>query len=142
MKRLSLFTGGAVVLLASLSFAGAKPAQAATVNIVFDGYCDGMSLNIPSAGSGLPGTVDGNHTGSCVTNYGDIGYKAGSTIGTAENEDGTLVVYVLKTDHTWSNYYDCTGTGIECYYLSGTWSFGTPAAPDKKRTSISTVPRQ
>ena len=45
----------------------------ATRQIKFDSFCDGMALNKPSAGLGTSTTVDGNVTGSCVTNDPLIG---------------------------------------------------------------------
>ena len=115
-----------------------RVAPNATVGIVLDGYCDTMTVNVPSLGSGLPHTEDGTHnlinTCGFTEDFYDIGYVAApGGMNITEIEDGILVLYVFKFDGTWANYYDCTGTGTECLFLTGTWHFGAPAAMQDRR---------
>ncbi|MBS0431196.1 MAG: hypothetical protein JSS21_02155 [Proteobacteria bacterium] len=113
-----------------------------TRGIVLDNYCDTFTVNVPSVGSGLPHTLDGVHnlvsTCGSTEDYYDIGYAPGSAsrpggMNITEIEGGILVLYVFKLDGTWANYYDCTGTGTECAYLTGTWHFSAPGAVQNKR---------
>jgi hypothetical protein len=153
MKR-SFATGailGAAVGLCALAAPGTSAAGSqslrgitnAQVGIVLDGYCDTFTVNVPSVGSGLPHTADGSHnlisTCGFTEDFYDIGYAPGSVnrpggLTLTELEDGILVLYVLKLDGTWANYYDCTGTGQECLFLTGTWHYGAPAAMQDRRS--------
>ena len=159
MKR-SFATGvvlGAAVGLCGLAapsaFAGGSQSHRgitnATAGIALDGYCVTFTVNVPSVGSGLPHTADGTHNlvSSCgfTEDFYDIGYGVGSIDGgvlnLTEMEDGILVLYVFKMNGTWANYYDCTGTGTECLFLTGTWHYGAPAAmQDKRMGQRSTLP--
>jgi len=120
----------ATALNASLATAAAP---AASYDISFDGYCDGLHLNIPSVG--LPGTaqsVDGDQTG-CLTGgvfgqaranptTGRYGVTKGSEFVTIP---GFSTFTVVKRDHTWVHY---SISGDTIYVLnSGTWSAGPPA---------------
>ena len=145
----SLVTGvilGAVMGLCALVVPGTSAAASqanrvapnATVGIALDGYCDTFTVHVPSVGSGLPHTEDGTHNliNPCglTEDYYDIGYVTGpGGLNITEIEDGFLVLYVFKFDGTWANYYDCTGTGTECLFLTGTWHFSAPAAMQDKR---------
>lgn len=141
--------GAAVGLCAlavpSVSAAGSQAGRGATnaqVGIVIDGYCDTFTINVPSLGSGLPHTADGTHNliAPCGSSedYYDIGYAPGSInrpggMTLTEVEDGYLVMYVFRLDGTWANYYDCTGTGTECAFLTGTWHYAAPDAMHDRR---------
>jgi len=108
--------------------AGAQKALSpdATTDIAFDGYCDGMHINHPSAGLGTPGTVDGNRTG--CSSEGLIGAQTtihGQGAFAVTFLTGTLWVQTaIFVDHTWIHY---AVTDDLIYVLnSGTWSYGTP----------------
>jgi hypothetical protein len=56
------------------SGAAKAPARTqATLNVAFDGYCDGMTLNKPSVGLGTGATIDGSSFGTCIATRGVIG---------------------------------------------------------------------
>jgi hypothetical protein len=102
----------------------ASAAPASTLNIQFDGYCDGMSLTTPSAGLGSRETVDGDQTG-CVT-----GGIFGTTSAFKDQYFMTVPTYgtftVVGMNHTWVHY---ALQGNQIYVLNnGTWSPGTPKA--------------
>lgn len=154
MKRLYLAIAALAVALvlgaASVPSASAAPqnsvgfAAGHTYNIVFDGYCDGMTLNVPGYG-GAP-YVDGQHTGSCNGVYGLIGIMLGNSVVVTDYTgiaNGYMLMYKINANGTWSNWYDCSGSnaGQVCGFLTGTWSFGTPSAPSKDRTATSTAVR-
>src|SRR5512132_3329191 len=84
----------AVGLILTMSVAAGQVAAAApstTLDIHFDGYCDGMHLNVPSIGLGTTGTVDGDHTG-CITGGFEGSFSGGAHITT---EYGGLVEPLL-----------------------------------------------
>jgi len=120
-----LLAGAALIVgLFPVAAFAAPAAPTSTMNIVFDGYCDGMSLTTPSAGLGSRETVDGDQTG-CVT---------GGIFGTASAFKGqyfmTVPTYgtftVIGLNQTWVHY---ALNGNQIYILnSGTWSPGTPKA--------------
>jgi hypothetical protein len=93
------------------------------LDLMFDGYCDGMHLVNPSAGLGTAHSVDGNRTG--CSNEALIGATT-----SVNNQAGTYVVTFVTgglwvqtaifPDHTWVHY---SVTGNQIYVLnSGTWS--------------------
>jgi hypothetical protein len=120
-------TGG---MPAGLARAG-SPATAptATLDITFDGFCDGMHLNIPSVGLGSAGTVDGDHTG-CVTGgfVGTTSSKPSPVRAHISTDYGglvpTLLHYVVMANHTWA-VYGINGD-LQTLVNSGTWSAGQP----------------
>ncbi|MGH8212304.1 MAG: hypothetical protein ACREPP_03610 [Rhodanobacteraceae bacterium] len=138
---LGVAVGVCALAVPGTSAAGSQSSRGipnATVGIVLDGYCDTMTVNVPSLGSGLPRTEDGTHnlinTCGFTEDFYDIGYVNGAGgMNITEIEDGILVLYVFKFDGTWANYYDCTGTGMECLFLTGTWHFGAPGAMQSRR---------
>lgn len=155
MKRLSLAgailgaVAGLGVMLAPSAFAAGSTSFNSkgltpniTVTVALTGYCDTFTFHVPSVGSGLPHTLDGTHnlidTCGGTEDYYDIGYTLGTSAAT-EIESGILVLYIFRSDGTWSNYYDCTGTGTECHYLDGTWSI-TAAPQHGKRPGASSAP--
>ncbi|MDN5864212.1 MAG: hypothetical protein L0I62_03195 [Gammaproteobacteria bacterium] len=118
-------------------FAAGRTASAApaprvpfSVDISFDGYCDGLHLNLPGS-AGNPG-VDGLQTGCASAPL--IGAKRNNQRVIAWDYGGDNL-YVISADHTWILYTICGGTQ-ECFGNSGTWSFGV-AAPQENRTTIS-----
>ena len=78
MRRAFVFLAAAsiaVVAIPVAASAGASAAPTKTFSIVFDGYCDGLSLNMPS--TGLPGTafsIDGAQTGKREIPPGPIAF--------------------------------------------------------------------
>jgi hypothetical protein len=117
-----------VTLVMAFSQVAAAETSAPAYDISFDGYCDGMHLNIPSLGLGTPDTVDGQHTG-CITG-GLFGTKSTSPnaahittpYGGAANPP---FHFVVNANHTWTIYQD-SGGGVIYTVNSGTWSFGPP----------------
>ena len=133
VQRVGISLGLAFAMVLALSQV-AIAAPAATYDISFDGYCDGMQLNIPSQGLGSADTVDGMHTG-CVTG-GLIGTKSSAPNAAHLTSFSDFQGYPLHTqvnaNHTWTIY---GRNGNLIYFInSGTWSFGlaqgsgTPAA--------------
>lgn len=123
MKRLHV---GTIALAAVLSIGLA--ANVSAFEISYDGFCDGLMLNIDPA----TGLVDGNQAGCTVgpilgtrgrtLTQGPtvtIGYDASSDFG------GLGIITVIRADGTWTHYMN-DGSGISVVN-SGTWSMG-PAA--------------
>jgi hypothetical protein len=105
----------------------AKPiaAPSASIDISFDGYCDGLHINSPSIGLGTTGTVDGDHTG-CISG-GFVGtFARGARIST-DYGGGVPTLYhiVINTNHTWT-IYGISGE-LQTLINSGTWSPGPPS---------------
>jgi hypothetical protein len=113
------------MLLALSQLAVAAPSS--SIDLTFDGYCDGMHLNIPSLGVGSAGTVDGDHTG-CVTGgfEGTTSSKpSGAHITTTYGGlVPPLLHYQVRSNHTWT-VYGINGDLITLVN-SGTWSPGAP----------------
>jgi hypothetical protein len=109
----------------ALSRSSARPTVA--LDIVFDGYCDGMHLNLPSAGLGTPGTVDGDHTG-CISG-GFVGTSSGRPKGAHISTDyggshPELLHFLINANGTWT-IYSISGD-LQTFINAGTWSPGTP----------------
>ena len=125
--RIGLGLGLACAMIVAVGQIPASAAPNAALDIHFDGYCDGMHLNIPSLGLGTPGTVDGDHTG-CVTG-GFVGTTASSTKGARISTDyggfaPQLYHFQVNADKTWT-IYSISGD-LQTYVNSGTWSPGPP----------------
>jgi hypothetical protein len=123
MKHMVLFLLAGALVLGAAPVASAATAPHNSIDISFDGYCDGLHMNYASAGLGEASTVDGDQTG-CVV---------GGIFGTASNANNAVYLTVpgfstftvVNLDHTWVHY---GFSGNQIYVLnSGTWSFGTPA---------------
>jgi hypothetical protein len=125
--------------------ASAVPAGASTTNISLDGYCDGMSLNIPSIGYGTTDTTDGYRTG-CESaalfgvNRPNLSNVYGVRKGTEylTSLDGYFW-QISRKGHTWTVFgYN----GNQIYVVnSGTWSLGAPAADAVRASSVATGAR-
>jgi hypothetical protein len=123
----------------------AAAAPAVAQDISFDGYCDGLHINIPSAGLGVAGTVDGTTTGDCADPIGLFGEaspnrfgKFGVTKGNeyVQYEDPAISVFtVVKKDHTWTHYVLDAGHLLVLNF--GTWSLGTGASTVGRVSSMS-----
>jgi hypothetical protein len=108
------------IVLVALSFGQA--AQALVIDVMFDGYCDGMHLNIIS-GTGL---VDGNRIGDCLPALDPLTGTVGNVItqGTAVTvhfDNGIQdFIMVVRQNGTWTLYTN-DGGGIYVFN-QGTWS--------------------
>jgi len=132
IRRLSILL--ATVLI--LGYAGV--AAASGFDITFDGYCDGLHMEIPSIGDPSDAyTIDGERTGC------DSAAIFGSGKGKSPGHGSQYVVLtdqtihtVVSKDHTWVHY---ALDGDQIFVLnSGTWSDGTPP-PAKKGVSSSST---
>jgi hypothetical protein len=135
-RKAALFAIAATLVLAAIpagvgTALGASRPTAGT-DITFDGYCDGMHLEVPSVGLGTDSTVDGYQTG-CLADgvfgqakpnrFGVYGVTKGTEYVTAP---GISTFTVVNRNHTWTHY---GFNGNQIYLLnSGTWSLGAPAA--------------
>jgi hypothetical protein len=108
--------GKATFALAAMLMGFAVSAQA--LDIVYDGFCDGVSVDI------VNGVAFGTETG-CLSGpvVGTRGYVTDQdhAISLAENHVANAI-YVIRFDHTWTIYLS-DGSELQ----SGTWSFA-PAA--------------
>src|SRR3989442_1039910 len=125
------FLAPVALALAVVPAAAASATPQTSYDIVFDGYCDGLHLNIPSIG--LPSTefsIDGDQTG-CVSGpviglaKHDLKGRYGVTNG---REFLTIPGFgthtVINRNYTWFHY---ALNGDLIYVLnSGTWSLGIP----------------
>ena len=107
------------IVLVALSFS--QVSEALVIDVMFDGYIDGMHLNI-IAGTGL---VDGNRIGDGVDPdilTGTVGNViAQGTAVTVHFDNGSSdFVSVVNQNGTWAHYTN-TGGGITLFN-SGTWS--------------------
>jgi hypothetical protein len=92
----------------------AVSAHAGTFNIVYDGFCDGISTTIAANGV-VFGTETGCLSGPVVGTRGKVSDQ-GHAITLAENHIPNAV-FVIRQDHTWSIYLS-DGSELQ----SGTWS--------------------
>lgn len=126
---------GGLVLALALVFGQAGTSRAASVNIVYDGYCDGANLNYDI----FTGLASGVQTGpSCspvvsgpmLGTVADI-FAQGPALTMGYDPTATFSSYgfvtVIRADHTWTHYQN-SGGGITVAN-SGTWSFGTAVRP-------------
>jgi len=114
--RTSLFACAAV--LAGSAFS----AQAGTLNIVFDGFCDGVDVTFGANGVAF-GTETGCVNGPAVGTKGSVkGQGKGYTLNLNHVVNG---VYVIRNDHTWSIYLS-DGSDLQ----DGTWSPANGVRPD------------
>jgi hypothetical protein len=127
---------GAFALAASpLTAAHATHAAPGTsYDITFDGYCDGLHLNIPSAGMpGFARTVDGDQTG--CDSGGVFGQARPNGLsghyGVTEGSEFIAIpafssFTVVRRNHTWV-HYGYNGNNITVIN-QGTWTLGPPKA--------------
>jgi hypothetical protein len=107
------------------------------MDISFDGYCDGMHLNVPSVGVGSLGTLDGFGTGCTSDPLFGQASKKGFKKGTEYVTSGLSGLhYVIRASHKWEIY---ATDGSAVYLLnSGTWTKGLPPM-DSARLQPSSV---
>lgn len=117
MKLRQLTAAAAMLALGSSAYAGNLVASK-TVDLKFDGFCDGMHLFISQAS----GVVSGNVTG-CVTGrvIGTVGGNSSKGIGITVMSR-TFLYVIDDLSQTWQ-LYTSAGTLLQ----SGTWSVGVPA---------------
>jgi hypothetical protein len=111
--------GKARFALAAMVMGFAVSAQADTLNIVYDGFCDGVSVTLDANGVTF-GTETGCVSGPVVGTKGTV-QNQGKAISLAENHVANAI-FVIRPNHTWSIYLS-DGSELQ----SGTWSFA-PAA--------------
>jgi hypothetical protein len=118
MKAIHLALGAAVLAFGSYAEAGPL-VPIKTVDIKFDGFCDGMRLVINQSS----GEVRGNDTG-CVSDplIGTVGGLSKIGAGISVMSRGFL--YVIDDSPTRWTLYLSDGTLLQ----SGTYSLGVPAA--------------
>lgn len=130
MKKTLVLVSPAVLVLAVVFSPVAAAAPATGTDIMFDGYCDGLHLEIPSIG--LPATefsVDGYQTGCAsggIFGLAKPSHRTGAYGLTKGTEFLTVPGYgthtVIKRDNTWIHY---GLSGSQIFLLnSGTWSVG------------------
>jgi hypothetical protein len=123
MKRMLLFVSAIALVLAAAPVASAsRGIPAGSHDIVFDGYCDGLHFNVPSAGTGDATTTDGDQTG-CDAG-GVFGQFSKAKKALYFTVPGYETFTVINLNHTWT-HYGFNGNQITLVN-SGTWSFGTP----------------
>ena len=89
--------------------------SAQALDIVYDGFCDGVSLNVTAAGVAF-GVETGCISGPVVGTKGNV-TSQGQAFSVAENHVANAI-YVIRPDHTWTIYLS-DGSELQ----SGTWSF-------------------
>jgi hypothetical protein len=92
----------------------AVSAQAGTVNIVYDGFCDGVNVTYNANGVAF-GTETGCLGGPVVGTKGSVAGQ-GNALTLAESHVPNAV-FVIRPDHTWTIYLS-DGSELQ----SGTWS--------------------
>jgi hypothetical protein len=112
--------GKARFALAAMVIGFAVSAQAGTLNIVYDGFCDGVSATYTANGVTF-GTETGCISGPVVGTKGTV-TKQGFAFSLAENHVPNAI-YVIRNDHTWSIYLS-DGSELQ----SGTWSTAAAGA--------------
>ena len=125
-RRIGIVLGLVSAMILALSqLAAAAPRS--SLDIVFDGYCDGMHLSLPSQGLGSPGTVDGDHTG-CISGGFEGTTSSSPKAAHITTEYGNFVEpllhFLVGANHTWT-IYSISGD-LQTFVNSGTWSPGTP----------------
>lgn len=122
--RISLSIGLALAMVLALGQLTASASPLIAADIVFDGFCDGMHLNIPSTGLGTAATVDGYQTG-CLSApiVGTTSTKPSAAhITTDSGAAGAAFHYLINANHTFAAY---DASGPLFFVTSGTWSAGT-----------------
>lgn len=105
-----------------------------TIDLVFDGYCDGLHV-VSNTTTGL---VTGTRTG-CASE--PVGGVVGTVLG--KKQGGAEIVQyatfdftaVIRDDKTWT-YYNADGS----VFNSGTWSLGVAVAAPAAGAASSTAP--
>ncbi len=101
-----------------------SPSRIVVYDIQFDGFCDGMHMELDTETK----VVTANRTG-CDSGSMEGTYKP-QKVKLIDNNYNLLVR--ISSDYTWV-YYDFNGN----LFNSGTWSPGTPSAPSGTSSSTS-----
>lgn len=126
MKLIPLTIGAVFIVASTMADAGLLVPNK-TIDIAFDGFCDGMHLVINHS----TGTVTGNRTG-CVPEYPLAGYVGAVSGGVYDGQaavvgfmEGTTGFMTIISDvpRKWQHIYLLDGSAFN----SGTWSKGVPA---------------
>ena len=131
----------AIVVCLSFSQACVASSQQANSNttinldIRLETFCDGISLSIDLC----TGLVVGNATGCYSHHYlGTVGSVRGQgvslTLTLSDDSDFPGIIYVIRQDGTWTNYYEEDGALFVA--SSGTWSFVTSTADNTSDTDV------
>jgi hypothetical protein len=88
--------------------------SAQALDIVYDGFCDGVSVNVTANGVAF-GTETGCISGPVVGTKGSV-VNQGQALSLAENHIANAI-YVIRPNHTWTIYLS-DGSELQ----SGTWS--------------------
>jgi hypothetical protein len=107
---------------AAILAGSAFSAQAGTLNITFDGFCDGVDVTIGANGV-AHGTETGCESGPAVGTKGTV--KSQGPSYTLNLNHVVNAVYVIRTNHTWSIYLS-DGTDLQ----DGTWTAANGVRPD------------
>ncbi len=133
MKRTLL---GGLVLALALFVGHVGTSQAASQNIMYDGFCDGANLtynvfNGSASGvqTGCSGTVSGPMVGAVANVFSQgpaltMGYDSTATFAASG------LFTIIRADHTWTHY--ANGGGGIVIINSGTWSPGTAVRPNRR----------
>ena len=97
--------------------------SAQALDIVYDGFCDGVSATFLANGVAF-GTETGCVSGPVVGTVGKL--IQGHAISLAEDHVANAI-YVIRHNHTWSIYLS-DGSELQ----SGTWSFASAAGVNRQ----------
>ena len=130
MKKGVVILAVTVMALSFSQVCMAAPRAAAVVNmsIELDGFCDGIDLSI-DMGSGLvTGTATGCYSHDYFGTVGSVSTQGVAlTLGQAGDSPFPGLMYVIRQDGTWSNYYASDGEMNEMN--AGTWTPVTAMTP-------------
>jgi len=111
------------IACAALLAGTAVGAHAGTLNIVFDGFCDGVDVSFGANGVAF-GTETGCVNGPVVGTKGSVRGQGGHEYSLNLNHVANAI-YVIRADHTWSIYLS-DGSDLQ----DGTWSAANGTRPD------------
>ena len=124
MKKGLVAAALAVVLLASFSQVGSAAQGGAAVvsmSIQLDGFCDGINLSIDMANGLVSGTATGCYSHDYFGTVGSVSTQGiALTLSQAGDSPFPGLMYVIRQDGTWSNYY--TNSGEISEMNLGTWT--------------------
>lgn len=130
MKKGVVILAVTVMALSFSQVCMAAPRAAAVVNMSLglDGFCDGIDLSI-DMGSGLvTGTATGCYSHNSFGTVGTVSTQGVAlTLGQSGDSPFPGLMYVIRQDGTWSNYYEADGEMHEMN--AGTWTPVTAMTP-------------
>jgi hypothetical protein len=116
-----------VSIIAALLAGTAFGANAGTLNITFDGFCDGVDVTYGANGVAF-GTETGCVSGPAVGTRGSVKGQEKNSFSLNLNHVANAI-YVIRPDHTWSIYLS-DGSDLQ----DGTWSFAADNATRNETT--------